>query len=104
MGGLLRGSVAEVAVVGHGYPPRLVSAGVEGVVVCLWGSVLVGRLLDGSEGVRGSCWVVLECWASGEWSMRANLGEGLEEFLGLRGTLSLSLDGRGLGVFGCGVG
>ena len=42
MGGLLRGSVAEVAVVGHGYPPRLVSAGIEGVVVCLWGSVGVG--------------------------------------------------------------
>ena len=60
-------------------------------------------LLDGSEGVRDYRWVVLECWALGKWSMRANLGEGLEEFSGLRGSLSLSLDGRGLG-FWCGVG
>ena len=54
-------------------------------------------LLDGSEGVRDHRWVVLECWALGKWSMRANLGEGLEELSGLRGSLSLSLDGRGLG-------
>jgi hypothetical protein len=58
--------------------------------------------LDGSAGVRDCCCMLSECWASGTWSMRANLGEGLEEVSGLRGSLSLSLDGRGLGFFDCG--
>ena len=44
MEGVLRDGCAEVVGVGYGYPPRLVSAGVEGVVGgCLGGLLLVGR-------------------------------------------------------------
>ncbi len=65
-GGLLRGGVAEVAVVGHGYPPRLVSAGVEGIVVCLWGSVLVGT--STGWGSAGSLSELVGCVASWGWA------------------------------------
>ena len=43
------------------------------VIYWRWGSVMSSSgnrglprgFLDGSEGVRDSCWMVLECWASG---------------------------------------
>ena len=55
--------------------------------------------------VRGCCCVLLEDEGSGTWSSRTNLCGGLEGVAGRLWSSSLSLDGRGLGVFawGCGL-
>ncbi len=42
--GVVRDVVAELAVVGHGNPPRRVAADVVWIALCLGDSLLVGRL------------------------------------------------------------
>ena len=65
---------------------------------------LPGDLWEESAGVRGCCCVLLEDEGSGAWSSRTNLCGGLEGVTGRCWSSSLSLDGRGLGVFVCGWG
>ncbi len=54
--------------------------------------------------MRGCCCVLPEGEGSDAWSSRTNLCGGLEGVAGRCRSSSLSLDGRGLGVFVCGWG
>ena len=82
--------------------PALVSWARSASIGVRWGSVVSSSgnrglpigLLGRGAGVRDCCCALSECWVSGTWSMRANLGEGLKDFLFGAARVVIAVAGR----------